>query len=109
MAAVTERPDELSALTRLALDEVGAAAAGIGRIHKAVADRAFGASGPGATPARAIHDGVARRVYGGLRLGASALGRAASVSVAGRQPISIAPGGAALVAAINGLIGDTLE
>ena len=107
--AERERPGELAALTRLGLDELGSAAAGIGRIHKAIADRAFGLSGAGATPARAIHDEIARRVYGGLRLGASVLGRAASVTVSGRPPISIAPRGAAVVGVIDGLIGDALE
>src|SRR3954454_10244441 len=107
--AQRERPDELAALTRLTLDELGGAAAGIGQIHKAIADRAFGASGPGAAPARRIHDEVARRVYGGLRLGSSAFGRAASLAVAGRPPVSLAPRGAALIAAIDGLIGDVLE
>jgi pimeloyl-ACP methyl ester carboxylesterase len=110
MVAVAQRAnDELAALTRLTLDELGGAVAGIGHVHKAIADRAFGATGPGATPARVVHDEVARRVYGGLRLGASVIGRAASVAVAGRPPISVAPRGAALIAAIDGLIGDVLE
>jgi pimeloyl-ACP methyl ester carboxylesterase len=110
MVAVAQRAnDELAALTRLTLDELGGAVAGIGRIHKAVADRAFGASGPGAGPARVIHDEVARRVYGGLRLGASAAGRTASIAVAGRPPISGEPLGAGLIAALDGLIGDVLE
>jgi pimeloyl-ACP methyl ester carboxylesterase len=116
MAAIAQRTTgssgghgELAALTRLTLDELGSAVAGIGQIHRAVADRAFGASGPGATPARVIHDGVARNVYGGLRLGASALGRAAGVAIGPRSPISIAPRGAALLAAIDGLVGDVLE
>jgi pimeloyl-ACP methyl ester carboxylesterase len=110
MVAVAQRAnDELAALTRLTLDELGGAAAGIGRIHKAIADRAFGATGPGAKPARVVHDEVARRVYGGLRLGAAAIGRTAAVAVAGRPPISVAPRGAALIAAIDGLIGDVLE
>jgi len=110
MVAVAQRAnDELAALTRLTLDELGGAVAGIGRIHKAVADRAFGASGPGAKPARVIHDEVARRVYGGLRLGASAAGRTASIAVAGRPPISGEPLGAGLIAALDGLIGDVLE
>jgi pimeloyl-ACP methyl ester carboxylesterase len=110
MAATAQRPNgELSALTRLTLDELGGAVAGIGRIHKAVADRAFGSSGSGATPARVIHDGIARNIYGGLRLGASAFGRAASVAVGDRAPISVKPLGAGLIAAIDGLIGDVLE
>src|SRR5919112_6406270 len=105
MVAVAQRAnDELAALTRLTLDELGGAVAGIGRVHKAVADRAFGASGPGAKPARAIHDEVARRVYGGLRLGASAVGWTPSLAVAGRPPISGEPLGAGLIAALDGLI-----
>jgi pimeloyl-ACP methyl ester carboxylesterase len=107
--AERERSGELAALTRLTLDEIGGAAAGIGQIHRAIADRAFGASGAGATPARRIHDEVARHVYGGLRLGASAFGRGAALAVASRPPISVAPRGAALIAAIDGLIGDVLE
>jgi pimeloyl-ACP methyl ester carboxylesterase len=110
MAAVAERTSgELAALTRLTLDELGGAVAGVGRFHRAIADRAFGAAGPGATPARRIHDGVARNVYGGLRLGAGAVGRAAAASVGPRAPISVVPRGAALLAAIDGLIGDVLE
>lgn len=116
MAAVAEHRTsahsgrgELAALTRLTLDELGGAVAGIGQIHRAVADRAFGASGPGATPARVVHDAIARNVYGGLRVGARGLGRAAAVAVGPRNPISVAPPGAALLAAIDGLIGDVLE
>jgi pimeloyl-ACP methyl ester carboxylesterase len=110
MAAIAERPNgELAALTRLSLDELGGAVAGIGRIHKAVADRAFGATGPGAAPARVVHDAVARNVYGGLRVGAVALGRTAEIAVGSRRPVSDAPLGAGLIAAIDGLIGDVLE
>jgi pimeloyl-ACP methyl ester carboxylesterase len=112
MAATVERPnDELSALTRLTLDELGGAVAGIGRIHKAIADRAFGATGGRGrvTPARVIHDTVARNVYGGLRAGTAVLGRTAEVVIGDRGPISVAPLGAGVLAAIDGLIGDVLE
>ena len=106
MAATVERPnDELSALTRLTLDELGGAVAGIGRIHKAIADRAFGATGPGATAARVIHDAVARNVYGGMRAGTAVLGRGAEAVIGERGPISVAPLGAGVLAAIDGLIG----
>src|SRR3954451_6406096 len=107
--AQRQRPGELAALARLTLDELGGAVAGIGRIHKAVADRAFGASGPGAAPARRIHDHVARNVYGGVRVAARAPGPPAEIPVASRRPVSEAPLGAGLVAAIDGLIGDVLE
>jgi pimeloyl-ACP methyl ester carboxylesterase len=107
MAALAERTnDELAALTRLTFDELGGAVAGIGRVHRAIAGRAFG---PTATPARVIHDAIARRVYGGLRTGASALGRGAELAVGDRAPISGRPLGAGLLAAIDGLIGDVLE
>ena len=113
MAAVAQRTSgELAALTRLTLDELGGAVAGIGQVHRAIADRAFGASEGGwgrISPARRIHDGVARNVYGGLRLGAGAVGRAAALAVGPRAPISVAPYGAALLAAIDGLVGDVLE
>jgi triacylglycerol esterase/lipase EstA (alpha/beta hydrolase family) len=110
MAALAQRSSgELAALTRLTLDELGGAVAGIGQVHRAIAGRAFGASGPGATPARRIHDGIARNVYGGLRLGAGAVGRAAAVTIGPRAPISVAPYGAALLAAIDGLVGDVLD
>ena len=110
MAAIAERTnDELAALTRLTLDELGGAVAGIGRIHKAIADRAFGGVWGRATPARAIHDAIARNVYGGMRVGASVLGRSAEFAVGERAPISARPMGAGLLAAIDGLIGDVLE
>jgi pimeloyl-ACP methyl ester carboxylesterase len=109
MDAVRERPDELSALTRLAIGELGSAVGGIGRVHRAVADRAFAASGPVGAPARAAHDAIARRVYGGLRNGAWAAGLVGARLAAGRGPISESPRGAAILAAVSGLIGDTLE
>jgi pimeloyl-ACP methyl ester carboxylesterase len=107
MAALAERAnDELAALTRLTLDELGGAVAGVGRVHKAIADRAFGAR---ATPARVVHDAIARRVYGGLRSGASVLGRGAELAVGDRAPLAAQPLGAGVLAAIDGLIGDVLE
>jgi pimeloyl-ACP methyl ester carboxylesterase len=110
VAALAQRTnDEVAALTRLTLDELGGAVGGLGQIHRAIANRAFGLSGPGAAPARRVHDLVARNVYGGMRLGASALGRTAELAVGGRRPVSEAPLGAGLLAAIDGLIGDVLE
>jgi pimeloyl-ACP methyl ester carboxylesterase len=98
-------PDELRALTRLTFEELGLATGGIGQIHRAIADRAFGAAG--ASTPRAIHDAIARAVYGGLRLGARAVGATASYAVSGT--ISDTPRGAAVLGVLNGLRGDTLE
>jgi pimeloyl-ACP methyl ester carboxylesterase len=108
------RPDELRALARLAAAELAGATGGIGQLHRAIADRAFGASGAGASPARRIHDGISGAVYGSLR-GAVQLAGAGADRALGRREVrdgrvvSATPRGAAAIAAINGLIGDVLE
>jgi pimeloyl-ACP methyl ester carboxylesterase len=102
---------EAQELVGLGFRELGGAIAGIGGIHRAVANRAFGASGPGATPARVVHDMVARQVYGGLRSGSHALGGAAgrAVSRIETQPLSDTRTGSLALGVINGLMGDRLE
>jgi pimeloyl-ACP methyl ester carboxylesterase len=95
---------ELRALTRLAFDEFGGAARGIGQVHRAISDRVFRASGGPKT----IHDGIAGAVYAALRGGASLAGRAAAGLVPDRT-ISSTPRGAALLGVLNGLQGDALE
>jgi pimeloyl-ACP methyl ester carboxylesterase len=97
--------DELRALTRLTFDELGLATGGIGQIHQAIADRAFGAAGSGAP--RAIHDAIAGAVYGGLRAGAGLAGCGVAPLVSGT--LSESPRGALLLAVLNGLRGDALE
>jgi pimeloyl-ACP methyl ester carboxylesterase len=97
--------DELRALTLLTFDELGQATGGIGQIHRAIADRAFGAAGSGAS--RVIHDAIAGAVYGGLRVGAGLAGRGFAPLVSGT--ISESPRGALLLAVLNGLRGDALE
>jgi pimeloyl-ACP methyl ester carboxylesterase len=89
----------LRALTRLAFDEIGLGAGGIGQVHRAIADRAFVAEGP----AKLLHDGIAGAVYGAVRGGAMLAGRAASAVVPERE---VSP---ALLAVLNGLQGDVLE
>jgi pimeloyl-ACP methyl ester carboxylesterase len=104
---VSDAPDELRALTRLAFDELGSAAGGIGAVHQAIADRAFGAR---SGPPRLLHDAIAGGVYATVRGAAGVAGRAAGAAVAGGgRSLSVTPRGAALLAAVNGLIGDALE
>ncbi|HET8759151.1 MAG TPA: alpha/beta hydrolase [Solirubrobacteraceae bacterium] len=98
-------PDELRALTRLTFEELRLATGGIGQIHRAIADRAFGAAG-GGTP-RAVHDAISGAVYGGLRAGARLAGHGLAPLVSGT--ISDSPRGAAVLAVLNGLRGDALE
>ena len=100
--------DELQALARLTFEELGGAAGGIGQVHRAIADRAFGAAGSGAP--RAIHDAIAGGVYAGLRGAAGLTAAVAGAAVAGRgRSLSVTPRGAAVLAVLNGLRGDALE
>jgi pimeloyl-ACP methyl ester carboxylesterase len=100
--------DELRALARLTFDELGLAAAGIGDVHRAIADRAFGRVGSGAP--RILHDAISSGVYAGLRGASSLTGRAAGAVVAGGgRTLSVTPRGALLLAVLNGLRGDALE
>ncbi len=107
-------PDELRALSRLAFAELARAPAGIGAVHRAIADRAFGAVGPGAAPSRALHDAISGGVYAALRGTATAAGAVADGALArrggggGGRTISSTPRGAAALGALNGLIGDEL-
>ena len=107
-------PNELRALGRLAFDEVAGIPAGIGQLHRGIAEHAFWGVGPAGRPVRVVHDAVSRRVYGGLRSSGRWLGRAADEALARRHVgedllLSATRPGAALVGVLNGLIGDTLE
>jgi pimeloyl-ACP methyl ester carboxylesterase len=107
-------PDELRALSRLAFAELGRVPAGIGQVHRAIADRAFGAAGPGARGSKLLHDAIAGSVYATVRGAAAAAGLAADAVLARRaaptgRMLSTTPRGAVLLGAVNGLIGDALE
>src|SRR3954466_7389049 len=100
-------PDETPAVARLAFEEIANALGGIGSIHLAVADRAFGASGPGARPARVAHDAISGAVYGSLRGGTRLVGVGAEQRLrtrrpAGGRPLSAHPRGATVIGIING-------
>jgi pimeloyl-ACP methyl ester carboxylesterase len=102
--------DEARELVRLGFEEVAGAFDGLHSIHGSIASRAFSRTGPGGAPAQWMHDRIAGSVYGGLKLSVRGMGRVADAALARRpRVVSNTPGGAALVAAINGLIGDALE
>jgi pimeloyl-ACP methyl ester carboxylesterase len=96
--------DELRALGRLAFDELALATGGIGQIHRAIANRVFGASGG----PKAVHDAIAGAVYAAVRGGAWLAGRGAAAALPERS-ISSTPRGAAALAVLNGLQGNVLE
>jgi pimeloyl-ACP methyl ester carboxylesterase len=102
--------DETRELVRLAFQEAAGACDGIHSVHSSIAERAFRRTGAGGAPVHWMHDRIAGAVYGGLKMSVLGLGRIADAGVARRpRVVSNTPRGAALVAAINGLIGDTLE
>lgn len=102
---------EAQALVRLGAEELASAPQGIKALHYAASERAFGAVGPAGRPVKLVHDAVSEAVYGGLghvmRLG----GRGVEAAIGRRQAqvLSDTPRGAAMLAIVNGLIGDTLE
>jgi pimeloyl-ACP methyl ester carboxylesterase len=107
-------PDEVRALGRLGFDELRAAAGGIATMHRGIAERAFRAVGPGGRSTQATHDAISEAVYAAVRGATGLIGSAADAALsqrptpAGRR-LSTSPGGGAVLAAINGLIGDRLE
>jgi pimeloyl-ACP methyl ester carboxylesterase len=106
--------DEARELIRLGFEEAAGAFDGLHSIHGSIAGRAFKRVGPGGAPVQWMHDRIAGAVYGGLGGSVRGAGRVADGALARRphlvkRVISTTPRGAALVATINGLIGDTLE
>ncbi|WP_330255606.1 GPI inositol-deacylase [Nocardia sp. NBC_00565] len=112
---VRQRQAEIQALARLAGDELGGAIDGIAAIHRAVSDRVFAAVrlgvGPAAQPVKVVHDTIADGVYrlvGGTAVAAGALAERA-VDLPGIPVPSRTVYGSGFLAALQGLIGDSLE
>src|SRR3954447_22372822 len=109
----TSGEDEARELIRLAFEEAAGGFDGLHAIHGSIAERVFRRT-PGSAPVHWMHDRVSGAVYGGLKGSVRGLGYAADAALArrpqlARRVVSTTPRGAALVATINGLIGDTLE
>jgi pimeloyl-ACP methyl ester carboxylesterase len=111
---------ELGALTTLGFDELARAAGGIGSIQRAISGRVFRAVGPGALLVRPFHEAITRGVYAGLGAGTRVLGVAAGAAIdrhaarrgAAGRPLALPSStrsGAALIGAVTGLTGDTLD
>jgi pimeloyl-ACP methyl ester carboxylesterase len=114
MAVPEQTADEVRSLARLAFSELSGAAIGLYGFHRAIAGRAFGASGPGATPARVIHDVISERAYAAVGGGFRLVGLVADTALGRRRvtdgrALSSSPRGALAVGALTGLIGDRLE
>ena len=114
MTGTDSKANELRALSALAFEELRRFPAGIRDTHLGIAERAFRGIGPAARPVQVIHDAVSRRVYEALGAGAARLGRAADTAIESRGigadlPLSTTRPGGAVIAALNGLIGDQLQ
>lgn len=112
-----QRRTEVRALARLALDEIGSAAQGIGGIHRAVSDRVFTGLGWGlgstVQPVKTVHDTITDIVYSAITEGAKAGGYVAGTTLDlpthSNTPPSETVRGAVLIGTLQGLIGDALE
>src|SRR3954453_20397688 len=109
---MTQAEGEAPELSRIPAEELSPLPRGIHDIHGAIAGRVFRRLGAPATPVRFLHDTVSRGSYeairGGLKLTVGAAGRRGPARAAD-VPLSERPGGAAVIAALNGLVGDRLE
>ena len=108
------RPNEVRALSALGFEELRGFPGAIRDMHLGIAERAFRGVGPAGHPVRVIHDGLSRRAYDAIGSGAARLGRAADGAIERRgigQEILLSSTrpGSAVIAALNGLIGDRLE
>jgi pimeloyl-ACP methyl ester carboxylesterase len=106
-----------SAEVRAIGDLTGQALAGAGGLvrdlHTAIAGRAFDAVGPSGASARAVHDGVAAAVYGGVRATLGALPRGAGSALALSAPgeaasLAESARGSVALGVLNGYMGDAL-
>ena len=108
------RPNEIRALSELAFNELSDFAGAIRETHLGIAGRVFRAVGSGARPVQRIHDALTVGAYATVGASVSLAGRAADVAIAWRAvgeevELSSTPSGAAVIAVLNGLVGDRLE
>ena len=111
---MTETVDELRSLARVGFRELSDGAAGLYGFHRAIAARAFAATGPGGAPARALHDAISPRAYAGVAGAFRLIGTIADAGLGRRRvddgrALSSSPRGALVVGALTGLMGDRLE
>ncbi|WP_132993586.1 esterase/lipase family protein [Gordonia zhaorongruii] len=109
------RRREVRELVGLLLSETGRATGGIHHTHRAISDRVFRGVGlftrRSSAPVKVMHDAITDGVYTAVRAGVDSAG------VVGRNvadlplqaPVSRTVAGSAVIAAVNGLIGDELE
>jgi hypothetical protein len=104
--------DEVRAAGRLAGRVFGGVVSQVEQVHRAVATRAFGPTGPLGLPVRAVHDGIAQAVYGGLHRSGSIAGASVGEILAnvGREDrrTGSTRSTSLVLSALNAAIGDRL-
>ena len=108
------RPDEIAGLGDLAGDAAAGATRQIHELHTGIAGRVWRRVGPASLPVRIAHDRIARGAYAAAgeltRAVVRAGAQAAGASLAPDSPsMQRSPAGRAVVSALNGAFGDTLE
>src|SRR3954471_16936788 len=109
---MTQAQAEARELSRIATEELSSLPRGIHDIQGAIARRVFRTLGAPAAPVRLMHDAISRGTFESVRGGMKLTVGAAGVAARGRTgdvPLSETPRGAAVIAALNGLVGDRLE
>ena len=108
------RAAEVRSAGGLVGDALGGVVGMVRDVHRAIAGRSFAAVGPLGWPARVLHHAIAGAIYETVRISHATLPRAgfaiaARAIPADAQPLSSTPGGALVLAAINGLWGDRIS
>jgi pimeloyl-ACP methyl ester carboxylesterase len=114
MTDSTSKRNELRALSALAFEDLSAFPGALRDMHLGIAQRAFRGVGAAARPVQAIHDAISTAAYGAIASGTTRLGRSTDAALERERvgdglELSGTRRGSALVAALNGLIGDRLE
>ena len=108
------RPEEIAALGDLASDAAAGAAKQIHEVHTGIARRVWRRVGPASLPVRLVHDRIAQRAYSAAAELTGTVVRAGAQAASAARPADApsmqrSPAGRAVVSALNGAFGDTLE
>jgi pimeloyl-ACP methyl ester carboxylesterase len=108
------RRTDIEAIGELAGQALAAGGGLIKEMHEGIASRPFGVLGASAAPARAIHDGVSRAVYGGVNNGLRAAARRSAALLAQRAgddgpALAATPSGSLVLGALHGLYGNHID
>ncbi len=108
------RPEEIAAFGDLASEAAAGATRQIHEMHTGIARRVWRRVGPAAIPVRIAHDRIAERAYAAAGELTRAVVRAGANAASATRPadapsVQRSAAGRAVVSALNGAFGDTLE